>query len=1335
MPAAGATGGGRSRRRKWFGLVLAVALTLVGLTSRGLATPEPAPPSGACTFNSATPLFVPMATTFGGVLIDPGCQYVYLTNTSQNRVEVYSLQSQSFEAPIPVGLAPVGLDITSNGSQLYVANSGEHFVSVVDLAQRVETRKIAVPFDAFSNDTPYQIGIGLLGTALIASTSNCSGKCGRVYALTLSDDQVAPRNDYDTFGANTEARTRIAVSADRSTIALAESGTSAGPVHLYSSWSNSFVAKRNLEGDISGVSINSVGSRLMVSRGGYVLNGTLSMTGAIAMTTPFAAGGTAVHSTLPLGFRALTTKVEMYDLSTYLKVGERSLGDSTSNATDFNFVGRMDLSDDSTVLAVVTNNGFAIVRPFPAAPENINLLRNADFAGGLLFEGGLPWQTRVTPDPSSFEGGITGGELQFNRHSPAGPQSESLVFQATGQPLPSGAPLAAQFGLGNSSTVDKTITVVLSDADSSDPHSCTFVVPAASPLKTYRMMAHTTQAWNNASIFFSADTPGSDGGFNRIDNASLIFDSTLTAPDACTPPAPPPPPGNCDISQASPYFVPFATTVSAVLVDDGCRYVFLLNQPQNRVEVFSLQTLSFERPIQVGAQPADLDITTDGNWMFVANRGGNNFSVVDLVQRVEDRKVTLAPEIFVGQQPNQTATSIAIAASGKVLVTTHSWCCTGPNGLQGVDLATGVVTDRKGELQFGFQPTLLRRSRDRSTVALLQSGVSNGPVAIYRAFTDSFTLPMNLNHYAYDVSVSGDGSRAVVTPDGNLLDGTPALVGNLPSSAAIGSAVHPTVALGYRTAGSAVDVFNLNTLAKIGSLPLGDSASSSGAFNGIGRMDISADGKLLAVITNNGFSLVRPFASGPPENFNVVRNGTFAAGTTGWQTYATPDFSYIQSGISNGVFEYNRLTPPQGTSNQAVVFQDTSVPLPAGAPIQAQFDLGNSSSVRKRISVLLLDADFSDLHVCTFWVPPNSALATYRMRSHTTKAWNSAAIYFYAATDGADGGFNRIDNVSLTYDTSLPADRTDCEDPTAPPAPGGIAGPDLIVNGDFSSGSPDPWIVYGTLSSQVSGGTFEFVRPSSAPPAGAVLQLTGQPIAANALLTAAFDLGNSSTSRKRVTVLLHDSDFSDLSACTFWLPAGQPLAQYTMRSFATKAWNNASISVYAATVDTDQWAQLDNVSVRLTPADAIVGTECAEPGAGEATIPGEQSLSQRPAQAAAQAAKPAIAPPVRAPSALERAQVSEWLDLSGAAAARLVLLSGVAPEDGYGEIQISTDGAHWLPVLIVSPTDDWSALELDLGPWLGRPIAIRFVLRNGGEDANGTWLVARLVVDIARRPH
>jgi hypothetical protein len=156
------------------------------------------------------------------------------------------------------------------------------------------------------------------------------------------------------------------------------------------------------------------------------------------------------------------------------------------------------------------------------------------------------------------------------------------------------------------------------------------------------------------------------------------------------------------------------------------------------------------------------------------------------------------------------------------------------------------------------------------------------------------------------------------------------------------------------------------------------------------------------------------------------------------------------------------------------------------------------------------------------------------MRTHTTQPWADATISLYAATDDGTPAY-QVDNVSLSFTPAASNAGTDCTDPTAP-ASAGSPGPNLLVNGDFSAGMQG-WIMFGQIVGQVSGGVFESYRPAGSP-AGVVLQPSGQAMTNDTALTASFRLGNSSSIRRRVTVLLHDLDFSDLSACTFWLPPG-----------------------------------------------------------------------------------------------------------------------------------------------------------------------------------------------------
>jgi Tol biopolymer transport system component len=332
----------------------------------------------------------------------------------------------------------------------------------------------------------------------------------------------------------------------------------------------------------------------------------------------------------------------------------------------------------------------------------------------------------------------------------------------------------------------------------------------------------------------------------------------------------------------------------------------------------------------------------------------------------------------------------------------------------------------------------------------------------------------------------------------------------------------------------------------------------------------------------------------PPD---VVQNGTFAGGVDGsgfpvnWLRFALPlgqaDAWWNMTGDT-----LNFQRPPGSTQN--VVFQQTNAGFLPRTAVVATFSLANTAPIRKRISILVHESDFTDLHVCTFWLEPNAPMRVYRMRTHTTRRWFNATVSFYAATVDATG-FYQLDDVSLAVDPDGSDWRTGCEDPTAPAPPSGAASGNLISNGDFGAPLP-PWGTFGSIVHQIAGGVFEFYRPDPLPtPAGVVLQPTGQAMLPGQIMTATFALGNSTTLRRRVTLLLHDGDFLDLSACTFWLEPGAPLSTYTARMTTTKAWTNATFSLYAASVGPEQWMRLDDVVLEQTPLVQNVGTECVAP--------------------------------------------------------------------------------------------------------------------------------------------
>jgi len=464
------------------------------------------------------------------------------------------------------------------------------------------------------------------------------------------------------------------------------------------------------------------------------------------------------------------------------------------------------------------------------------------------------------------------------------------------------------------------------------------------------------------------------------------------------------------------------------------------------------------------------------------------------------------------------------------------------------------------------------------------------------------------------------------------------------------------------------------------------------------------------------------FRPGPAANADFIVNGGFSSGATAWQFFATPDLSYIVSNITGGVLQFYRQPPPPGTRNQAVALQPTGMPLVANAPLLAQFSLGNSDPVRKRITVLLHDSDFLDLSVCTFWLPANSPLATYTMRTHTTRPWANTTIAFYAASEGSNGGFYRLDNVSLTYAPAQSAARTDCVDPLTPAAPGGVDGPDLLVNGNFASGGVTPWTLFGQIVGQVTSGVFEFYRPApAADPAGVILQPTGAAFLAGEIVTARFDLGNGSGVRKRVTVLLHDANFSDLTACTFWLAPGQPLSTYTMRSYATQAWANATLSVYAATAGPETWIRLDNASLRRTPSAVIGGTDCVEPGGSTDAPAGagaETTSAVRDRRAGASDDRSAPRgqrrgdgrPTWQAEATHGGSLVLQWeaIDLRQAASGSLRFESRLTTHASTARVEVSLDGRSWQTVGSVPASPEWQDVDVDLSAFAGQIVYVRF---------------------------
>ena len=72
----------------------------------------------------------------------------YVTNSCNGTVSVVDTDTNTIVATIPVGINPLGVAITPDGTRVYVSNSGSGTVSVIDTSTNTVVATIPVGIDS-----------------------------------------------------------------------------------------------------------------------------------------------------------------------------------------------------------------------------------------------------------------------------------------------------------------------------------------------------------------------------------------------------------------------------------------------------------------------------------------------------------------------------------------------------------------------------------------------------------------------------------------------------------------------------------------------------------------------------------------------------------------------------------------------------------------------------------------------------------------------------------------------------------------------------------------------------------------------------------------------------------------------------------------------------------------------------------------------------------------------------------------------------------------------------------------------------------------------------------
>ena len=300
-----------------------------------------------------------LSTFHSEVAIDPTSTYAYVSNTAYGRVEVLRLVDGVFETPILVGSQPLGLDLTPDGSRLYVANRGSTFVSVVDIAARSELRRIPIPSERL-DDRPYSIAVLANGKALLTTRFDGSGFGAYMYEIDLATDAVKLRTDFWIWSGKTTESTSIRASGDRTAAVIVVGNNSPGALFRYDAPTDTFSPRRETWDFIDYGATNVDGTVTLVNARGMLFDRSLQPIGTVGCGS----GGVAVNAlgTVGYGFGAYYESgtgwigtIAVCDLVKLSVTRVITIGPVAG-------LGRLQVSPDGRTLVGITDSGLVLVR-------------------------------------------------------------------------------------------------------------------------------------------------------------------------------------------------------------------------------------------------------------------------------------------------------------------------------------------------------------------------------------------------------------------------------------------------------------------------------------------------------------------------------------------------------------------------------------------------------------------------------------------------------------------------------------------------------------------------------------------------------------------------------------------------------------------------------------------------------------------------------------------------------------------------------------------------------------------------------------------------------------
>jgi YVTN family beta-propeller protein len=279
------------------------------------------------------------------VVVDPAGKLAYATESFYNRVVVIDLAARKQIAAIPVGTRPTSLDLTPDGTKLYVASRAG--ISVISVASRSVLRTIPVAPAPDKADFPFSIAIAANGTALVSTSYEDVDGGARVLQLTLATDALTTRINDGVLSDTTF----VEPSGDRSRVVFLEGNVSVGTAYVYYAESDQ-ITSRLLGQRLVHPVMNDDGTMILVD-GFARYDADLNLLGDL----PPGGKGGAFSADGQVIYRTNGSTLDFIDAATLETLESRDIGNSVEQL----FSGAVTVTPDGNRVVVITDFGLSII--------------------------------------------------------------------------------------------------------------------------------------------------------------------------------------------------------------------------------------------------------------------------------------------------------------------------------------------------------------------------------------------------------------------------------------------------------------------------------------------------------------------------------------------------------------------------------------------------------------------------------------------------------------------------------------------------------------------------------------------------------------------------------------------------------------------------------------------------------------------------------------------------------------------------------------------------------------------------------------------------------------